>query len=88
MPSALTGHDRDAAADDRSPGAGAGPDLASALGRLRLDGAIFLRGVYSEAWAYESVPGADASALLAPGAPRVILFHVVASGRAWVEVDG
>ncbi|RJS46817.1 AraC family transcriptional regulator [Nocardioides cavernaquae] len=92
MPSALTGHDRDAAADDRSPGAGAraqsGPDLASALARLRLDGAIFLRGVYSEAWAYESVPGADASALLAPGAPRVILFHVVASGRAWIEVDG
>jgi AraC-like DNA-binding protein len=92
MPSALTGHDRDAAADDRSPGPDVGrqtgPDLASALGRLRLDGAIFLRGVYSEAWAYESVPGADASALLAPGAPRVILFHVVANGRTWVEVDG
>jgi AraC-like DNA-binding protein len=92
MPSALSGHDREAAADDRSPGAvvspAGGPDLASALGRLRLNGAIFLRGVYSEAWAYESVPGADASAILSPGSPRVILFHVVATGRAWVEVDG
>lgn len=87
MPSALEGHDRDAAADDRSPGP-PGPDLAAALGRLRLNGAIFLRGVYSEAWAYESVPGADARALLAPGAPRMILFHVVAAGRAWIEVEG
>lgn len=87
MPSALHGHDRDAAADDRSPGP-PGPDLAAALGRLRLGGAIFLRGVYSEAWAYESVPGADARALLAPGHPRMILFHLIAQGRAWVEVDG
>jgi AraC-like DNA-binding protein len=89
MPLAPTGHDRDAAADDRSPGPeSTGLDLASALGRLRLEGAIFLRGVYSEAWAYESVPGADAAAILAPGAPRVILFHLVASGRTWVEIDG
>jgi AraC-like DNA-binding protein len=87
MPSALHGHDRDAAADDRSPGA-SGPDLAAALGRLRLDGAIFLRGVYSEAWSYESVPGSDAAAILAPGSQRVVLFHVVAHGRVWVEVDG
>lgn len=87
MPSALHGHDRDAAADDRSP-AGAGPDLAAALGRLRLGGAIFLRGLYSEPWSYQSVPAADACALLAPGHPRMILFHVVAQGRAWIEVDG
>lgn len=87
MRAAAPDHDRDAAADDRSPGS-SGLDLAAALGRLRLDGAIFLRGVYSEAWAYESVPGTDAAALLAPGAPRVVLFHVVARGRAWVEVDG
>lgn len=88
MPSALHGHDRDAAADDRSPAVSPEADLAAALGRLRLDGAIFLRGVYSEPWAYESAPQADAAALLAPGAERVILFHLVAQGRAWVEVDG
>ncbi len=87
MPSEPHGHDQDAAADDRSPG-GSGPDLAAALGRLRLGGAIFLRGVYSEPWSYESVPAADACALLAPGHPRMILFHVVASGRAWIELDG
>jgi AraC-like DNA-binding protein len=53
-----------------------------------LQGAIFLRGEYSEAWAYESLAPQDATAILAPGAPRTILFHVVASGRAWIDTDG
>lgn len=62
--------------------------LAEALGRLRLQGAIFLKGEYSEAWAYESLPSKDAAAVLAPGATQVLLFHVVASGRCWIEVAG
>jgi AraC-like DNA-binding protein len=81
MARALADHDRAAGVLD--PAAG----LAAALARLQLDGAIFLRGVYSEAWAYESVPAADAAAVLAPGSPRVILFHVIAQGRAWIETD-
>jgi AraC-like DNA-binding protein len=62
--------------------------LAEAVGGLRLRGAIFLRGEYTEGWAYQSVSGGDIAAMLAPGADRVILFHVVASGRCWVQVDG
>ena len=34
--------------------------LSSALDRLKLAGAIFLRGRYTEAWTYESVPADDA----------------------------
>jgi AraC-like DNA-binding protein len=79
MPGQLTGHDRAPAAPDRSA------TLSGALARLRLQGAIFLRGEYSEAWAYDSLPPQDALAVLAPGAQRVILFHVIASGRAWIE---
>jgi AraC-like DNA-binding protein len=80
-----TDHDRAAAAPDRAPTTA----LGDAVARLRLEGAIFLRGEYTEPWEYESVPGADAAAMLSPGSPRVILFHVVANGRAWVEVgDG
>jgi hypothetical protein len=30
--------------------------LADAVSRLRLKGAIFLRGEYTEGWAYESMP--------------------------------
>ncbi len=57
------------------------------MSRLRLEGAIFLRGEYTEAWAYESLPAEDAKAVLAPHARRVILFHVVANGRAWIETS-
>lgn len=75
--------DHDSTAGVPDPSAG----LADALGRLRLKGAIFLRGLYSEAWAYESIPAADAAQVLAPGSARVILFHVMARGSAWIEVD-
>jgi AraC-like DNA-binding protein len=74
------------ASHDRVP---ATPDqkatLSVALDRLHLQGAIFLRGEYSEAWAYDSLPPQDAIAVLAPGAKRVILFHVIANGHAWIE---
>ena len=56
---------------------------AVTLARLPLQGAIFLRGEYTEAWAYESLPPQDAVAVLAPGARRVILFHV----SPWAGVD-
>jgi AraC-like DNA-binding protein len=75
-------HDRAAAVPDREATA------AAALARLHLNGAIFLRGEYTEAWAYESLPPRDAIAVLVPGAQRVILLHVIASGRAWIEADG
>lgn len=84
MPDSLAVNDPAAAAPDPEPT----PDLADALARLRLQGAIFLHGYYTEAWAYESLPSASASAVLAPGADQVLLFHVIASGRCWVEVPG
>jgi AraC-like DNA-binding protein len=62
--------------------------LSAALSRLHLQGAIFMRGEYSEAWGYESLPSKDAAAVLAPGTERVVLFHVVAAGRCWIEADG
>lgn len=77
------GHDRAASPPDRAATA----TLTRAVSGLRLHGAIFLRGVYTEAWAYESIPAADATAVLAPGEERIVLFHVVASGRAWIETD-
>ncbi|HEV2927631.1 MAG TPA: AraC family transcriptional regulator, partial [Propionibacteriaceae bacterium] len=72
-------HDRVPAIADRDA------TLSGTLARLRLQGAIFLRGEYTEAWAYDSLPPRDAVAVLAPGAERMILFHVIASGKAWIE---
>ena len=65
------------------------PDpLETALRRLRLEGAIFLRAEYCEPWAYESLPGPATAAILRPGTDRLVLFHVVARGTCWVQVDG
>jgi AraC-like DNA-binding protein len=62
--------------------------LASALEQLRLEGAIFFRSELSEPFAFESSPLAMADALH-PGADRLILFHIVATGSCWVEaLDG
>jgi AraC-like DNA-binding protein len=84
VPGSLSAHDRAAAVPDRSPT----EQLAAVLDRLQLRGAIFLHGRYTEGWSYRSAPGEDAAAMLAPGAERVLLFHVIAEGRCWVAVDG
>jgi AraC-like DNA-binding protein len=90
MSGAAPDHDRDTGAvDPATTPSGPVPDsLQSALNALRLEGAVFLRAEYTERWAYESLTGSATAALLRPGTDRVVLFHVVASGRCWVSVDG
>lgn len=83
MPGTLAGNDSPAAVPDREPTAA----LGGLLDDLHLDGAIFLRGEYSEGWAYESLPSSGVATVLAPDAAQVVLFHVVAEGRCWVETD-
>lgn len=53
---------------------------------MHLQGAVFLRGEYTEAWTYRSATPEITAALLSPGAPRVALFHLVASGRCWTAL--
>jgi cupin len=57
--------------------------LHDALEQLRLEGAIFFRSELTDAFAFESAPNLVAD-VLHPGAERVILFHIVASGSCWV----
>ena len=61
--------------------------LDAALSRLQVQGAIFLRGEYTESWAYQSMTSRETAAVLAPEVDRVVLFHVVSSGRCWIETD-
>lgn len=63
-------------------------ELRAALGHLRLGGAIFLRAEYTDAWSYESPDAADLIELLQPDAERLVLFHIVARGGCWVDVEG
>ena len=63
--------------------------LDEALEGLLLEGAIYLRAEYTERWALADQGGPRFAAMMHPGAARLILFHVVASGRCWVSrTDG
>ena len=62
--------------------------LEAALEQLRLQGAIFFRSEFTEPWAYESPPPEAIAGMLHPGAPRLIMFHIVTSGRCWVNANG
>jgi AraC-like DNA-binding protein len=62
--------------------------LDAALEQLRLEGAIFFRAELSEAWSYETADDGIAE-VLHPGAQRLIMFHIVATGSCWVSIgDG
>src|SRR6185312_14586658 len=77
------GHDHATGAADRAAKTSSTPSrpdlFTAALGRLRLEGAIFLRAEYREPWAYESLSGPDTAAILRPGTDRVVLLHLVSS---------
>jgi AraC-like DNA-binding protein len=60
--------------------------LDVALEQLRLEGALFFRSELSEPFTFESAPLALADSLH-PGAQRLILFHIVATGACWVRVQ-
>jgi AraC-like DNA-binding protein len=62
--------------------------LTTALDHLRLEGAIFLRGEYTEAWSYESPTGEMMASVLRPGRERLLYFHIIASGKCWVAIAG
>jgi AraC-like DNA-binding protein len=59
--------------------------LNEALERLRLEGAIFMRTECTERWALGDSGGPAFAGMMHPGAERLILFHVVASGRCFVS---
>jgi AraC-like DNA-binding protein len=61
--------------------------MRSTLEQMRLEGALFFKGEFSDSFAFESAPLAFADALVGPGADRLILFHIVAHGSCWTSVD-
>jgi AraC-like DNA-binding protein len=62
--------------------------LSDVLARIRLTGALFLKGEYSSPWAFDSPGSCVLAELLSPGAERLIVFHVVRKGRMWVSAGG
>ncbi|MBI4922364.1 MAG: AraC family transcriptional regulator [Devosia nanyangense] len=62
--------------------------LSDVLGRIRLTGALFLKGEYSAPWAFDSPGSCVLAELLSPDAERLIVFHVVRQGRVWISAGG
>ena len=60
--------------------------LRSTLEQLRLQGALFFRSEFSDAFTFESNPLAVADQVV-PGANRLVVFHIVAHGSCWVATD-
>jgi AraC-like DNA-binding protein len=60
--------------------------VRATLEQLRLEGAIFFRSEFTDAFEFESAPLELADALH-PGADRLLLFHIVATGSCWVSVE-
>src|SRR5688572_26978117 len=52
--------------------------LRSALERLHLEGALFVRAEYTESWAYASPDSTMLAQALGHGPQRLIMFHIVA----------
>src|SRR5690606_39005098 len=62
--------------------------LADVLAHIRLSGSIFMRGIYGAPWALETPDAQHLIDLLAPGWERLIPFHAVRRGAAWVDGEG
>jgi len=62
--------------------------LSDVLSHVRLSGALFLKGRFTEPWAFDSPGSCVLAELLSPGAERLIVFHKVIEGRAWVSANG
>jgi AraC-like DNA-binding protein len=62
--------------------------MSDVLTQVRISGALFLKGQYTTPWAFDSPGSGDLIDLLAPRAERLIVFHRVVKGRAWVMANG
>jgi AraC family transcriptional regulator, alkane utilization regulator len=70
------------------PGPNGTDVLSDVLRVFRVTGAALLRGEFSSPWAWETPPASTIANLLHPGATRLIIFHIVAEGSCWFEIDG
>ena len=59
------------------------------LSGLKLNGALYFSAEFSAPWCFLSPPSNKLAALLAPGAPNLLIYHFLIEGKALVELkDG
>lgn len=62
--------------------------LADVLRRIHLASAVFLRGEFTEPWAFASVDAQTLCQIVQPLARRLVLFHVAVEGCFSIELAG
>ena len=62
--------------------------LSELLRVIRLSGTAFIDAELSAPWAVETPPSSAIAARLAPGAGRIIPYHLVTQGACYVELKG
>jgi hypothetical protein len=77
-----------------SPLANGAELLADVLGRIHLASAVFLRGEFSQPWAFVSTDAATLCQIVqpgarcpVPGARRLVLFHVAVEGEFCIKLE-
>lgn len=67
----------------------AGLDVLSDVLRVfRVTGAALLRGEFTEPWTVDMPRGVDLARMLHSPTTKVVMFHLVAEGSCWVEIEG
>ena len=62
--------------------------LSETLRVVRLTAAIFVDARLTAPWSFEVQAADAATRMLAPGAEKLVIFHLLAEGECWVEVEG
>jgi AraC-like DNA-binding protein len=61
--------------------------LSEVLKVIRLEGALFYNGEFSAPWSVRATSWQALACHFAPGAEHIIIYHLVASGRASIRLD-
>lgn len=61
--------------------------LSDVLRVVRLSGGVLFRAEFSGPWSVTCAGSREIAPLLMPRAKRLVLFHVIAEGHCWAEVE-
>ena len=61
--------------------------LSEVLRTVKLEGAFFFNGEFSEPWCFQSSPSPEAQSMLAPSGGRLIIYHFLTEGNAFARLS-
>lgn len=58
------------------------------LSAVKLNGALYFNAEFSAPWGVNTPPSRQLAPLLAPGAPHLVIYHLVIDGSAFAHMEG